>query len=86
MITLGTPNIRTKLEIPSPDVPTKQMKMSNILSNHNQYLLFDATSVYKDVSQTTIPYIGMVFSRKKVLSTGKGNKCRPKKTREVNLI
>ena len=82
----ATPNIRTKLEIPSPDVPTKQMKMSNILSNHNQYLLFDATSVYKDVSQTTIPYIGMVFSRKKVLSTGKGNKCRPKKTREVNLI
>ena len=75
----ATPNIRTKLEIPSPDVPTKQMKMSNILSNHNQYLLFDATSVYKDVSQTTIPYIGMVFSRKKVLSTGKGNKCRPKK-------
>jgi len=55
--TPATPNIRTKLEIPSPDVPTKQMKMSSILSNHNQYLLFDATSVYKDVSQTTIPYI-----------------------------
>ena len=56
--TPATPNMRTKLEIPSPDVPTKQPEESTLLSNRNQYLLFGATSSYKDVSQTTIPYIG----------------------------
>jgi len=48
---------RTLLEIRSPDVPTKRFPKSTIDSNKNQYLLFGATSAYKDVSQTTIPYI-----------------------------
>ena len=41
---------RTRLEIISPDVPTKSPEKSIIDSNKNQYLLFDATSPYKDVS------------------------------------
>ena len=41
---------RTLLEIRSPDVPTKRFPKSTIDSNKNQYLLFGATSAYKDVS------------------------------------
>ena len=43
---------RTLLEIRSPDVPTKRFPKSTIDSNKNQYLLFGATSAYKDVSST----------------------------------
>ena len=42
---------RQKLELISPDVPTKYMGQSKIDSRHNQFILFDATSAYKDVSQ-----------------------------------
>jgi len=55
--TPATPEMRTKLEIPSPDVPTNQPQSSSMISDKNQYLLFDATSPFKDVRQTTIPYI-----------------------------
>jgi len=50
---------RRRLNIPSPDVPTKSFVKSKIDSadNGNQYINFGATSAYKDVSQTTVPYI-----------------------------
>ena len=41
---------RTLLDIRNPDVPTKRFPKSTIDSNKNQYLLFGATSAYKDVS------------------------------------
>ena len=41
---------RRRLEIAYPDVSTKYMGQSEIDSEHNQYILFDATSAYKDVS------------------------------------
>lgn len=44
------PKKRQKLEIISPDVPTKYHGMSVIDSGNNQYLQFGATSAYKDVS------------------------------------
>ena len=43
---------RRRLNIPSPDVPTKSFVKSKIDSadNGNQYINFGATSAYKDVS------------------------------------
>lgn len=48
---------RTQMLMISPDIPTKFMGMSKIDSLSNQFIAFDATDAYKDVSQTTIPYI-----------------------------
>ena len=45
---------RRRLELPYPDVPTKYMGQSKIDSQHNQYILFDATSAHKDVSKSTV--------------------------------
>ena len=41
---------RTRLDINSPDVPTKSLAKSKIDSSNNQYIQFGATSAYKDVS------------------------------------
>ena len=47
--TPATLNKRTRLEIISPDVPTKSPEKSIIDTSTNQYIQFDATSPYKDV-------------------------------------
>ena len=42
--------MRTKYDIPNPDIPTNYMGSSNIDTTTNQYLMFGATSAQKDVS------------------------------------
>ena len=42
---------RQRLELISPDVPTKYIGQSKIDSRHNQFILFGATSSHKDVSR-----------------------------------
>ena len=40
-----------------PDIPTNYHGYSKVDTDTDQYIMFDASSAYKDVSQTTIPYI-----------------------------
>ena len=44
-----TGNPRTKVEIPDPDVPTKYLGPTELDTQSNQYITFDATSARKDV-------------------------------------
>jgi len=55
--TPATSRPRTFLPIIMPDVPTKLGSQNEVLSTTDQFIQFDATSAYKDVSQTTIPFI-----------------------------
>jgi len=50
-------NPRSKLYIYAPDVPTKSPVPSIPDSTHNQYVEFQATSLEKDISQTTVPFL-----------------------------
>lgn len=47
--TPATLNMRNRVEIISPDIPTKYMGMSKMDTSSNQYILFDSTSALKDV-------------------------------------
>ncbi|XP_061390164.1 uncharacterized protein LOC133325407 [Musca vetustissima] len=48
---------RQKVEMISPDVPTRTKAKSVPDSRHNQYIEFTASDVYKDASQSTVPFI-----------------------------
>lgn len=48
---------RTKLALLSPDVPTRSATPSVPDSGTNQYIEFQASSLEKDVSQTTVPFL-----------------------------
>ncbi|XP_075158797.1 uncharacterized protein LOC142232004 isoform X2 [Haematobia irritans] len=48
---------RQKVELSSPDVPTRTKAKSVPDSRHNQYIEFTASDVYKDASQSTVPFI-----------------------------
>lgn len=55
--TPATSQPRTFLPIIMPDIPTKLRGRNEILSSTDQFIQFDSTSAYKDVGQTTIPFI-----------------------------
>jgi hypothetical protein len=42
---------RTKVEIPDPDVPTEYLGPTDVDTQSNQYISFDATSARKDVRE-----------------------------------
>ena len=44
-----TGSVRSKIDIPDPDVPTKFFGSNLVDSTHNQFVTFDATSARKDV-------------------------------------
>ncbi|XP_073830143.1 uncharacterized protein isoform X2 [Musca autumnalis] len=48
---------RQKVELISPDVPIRTKAKSVPDSRHNQYIEFTASDVYKDASQSTVPFI-----------------------------
>lgn len=48
---------RPLLPIVMPDIPTKYSGYNKVDTDNDQYILFDSSSAYKDVSQTTIPFI-----------------------------
>lgn len=48
---------RTKLSLKSPDVPTRSAAPSLPDSKNDQYVEFQASSLEKDVSQTTVPFL-----------------------------
>ncbi|XP_013108765.1 uncharacterized protein LOC106088028 isoform X1 [Stomoxys calcitrans] len=48
---------RQKVELSSPDVPIRTKAKSVPDSRHNQYIEFTASDVYKDASQSTVPFI-----------------------------
>ena len=48
---------RALVPIIMPDVPTKYLGQNLIDTTSDQYIVFDATSAHKDVSQTTVPFI-----------------------------
>ena len=48
---------RSKLALLSPDVPTRSATASMPDSGTNQYIEFQASSLEKDVSQTTVPFL-----------------------------
>lgn len=54
--TPASANPRTQADIYMPDIPTMAHN-SQIISTHNKYIEFDATSPHKDVMQTTIPFV-----------------------------
>jgi len=55
--TPATAKPRKLVPIIMPDVPTKYHGYSNVQTDNDQYIQFDSTSAYKDVSQTSIPFI-----------------------------
>jgi len=55
--TPATNRPRKLVPIIMPDIPTKYHGYSNIQTDNDQYIQFDSTSAYKDVSQTSIPFI-----------------------------
>jgi len=55
--TPATNNPRTFVPIIMPDIPTRLSGQNKVDSTTDQFIQFDATSAYKDVSQTTIPFI-----------------------------
>ena len=40
-----------------PDIPTKYSGYNKVDTTTDQYIQFDSSSAYKDVSQTTVPFI-----------------------------
>lgn len=72
---------RQKIELKDPDVPTRTVAKSVPDSRHNQYLEFTASSMYKDASQSTVPFIDIqdVVSKPSVPLAGIGiyHKGRP---------
>ena len=48
---------RPLVPIVMPDIPTKYSGYNKVDTDNDQYILFDSSSAYKDVSQTTIPFI-----------------------------
>lgn len=56
---------RDELIIEDPDVPTKTHHPSVPDSTHEQYVTFTASSIAKDVAQTTIPFIDIQEVRPK---------------------
>lgn len=50
-------NPRVEMRIDEPDVPIKTPQPSEPDSKHDQYVVFGPTSLLKDASQNTIPYL-----------------------------
>jgi len=55
--TPASPKPRELLSILNPGIPTSLKGHNKVDGEHDQYIQFDTTSAYKDVAQTTIPFI-----------------------------
>ena len=65
---------RTKLSLVSPDVPTRSQSTSLPDSTSDQYIEFQASSIEKDLSQTTVPFLDStpIFPQPPTWLTGVG--------------
>jgi len=55
--TPATERPRALVPIVMPDIPTKYSGYNKVDTSTDQYIQFDSSSAYKDVSQTTVPFI-----------------------------
>ena len=55
--TPATERPRSLVPIIMPDIPTKYHGYNKVDTATDQYVMFDSSSAYKDVSQTTVPFI-----------------------------
>ena len=55
--TPATDKPRSLVPIIMPDIPTKFEGYNKVDTDTDEYVMFDSSSAYKDVSQTTIPFI-----------------------------
>ena len=55
--TPATDKPRSLVPIIMPDIPTKFQGYNKVDTDTDEYVMFDSSSAYKDVSQTTIPFI-----------------------------
>ena len=55
--TPATERPRSLVPIIMPDIPTKYHGYNKVDTATDQFVMFDSSSAYKDVSQTTVPFI-----------------------------
>lgn len=54
---VSDPNRRDEIALTLPDVPIRTPGNSPQISHHNSYIKFTYSDMYKDASQTTVPFI-----------------------------